>query len=196
MNSISLSKKNPLPTSIEINGKQYACNPDFRAILRIFRLLDDPEVEERHKYCKIVEWFYPEETPPIVEGVRAFFDFIRVIEQKHDPDAAAIDYEFDADVIFASFWHQYGINLLETSMHWYVFTALMHGLAEDTALCERLRLRKLDTSHLKGKAKHSAEIAKQNAQPRKAVSDQERDRQEKLMDALRSGKDPNEFLGR
>ncbi|MEA4928511.1 MAG: Gp15 family bacteriophage protein [Candidatus Limiplasma sp.] len=199
MNSLSLSRRPEivLPQTLDVAGKTCAIRPDFRNILRIFRLLDDPEIADRHKAMKLVDLFYIDTPQPLKAGVEAFFAFLRGYERRHDPDAASIDYEFDADVIYASFLHAYRIDLLDPAltMHWYAFTGLINGLTDDSALCERLRLRKLDTKHLKGKAKTSAEIARRNAQPPKKISETERELQSALTQALREGKDPNTLLG-
>lgn len=199
MNSVSLSRRpeSVLPETLVVEGKRCAIRPDFRNVLRILRLLDDPEIAERHKAMKLAELFYADEPPSLSAGVDAFFGFLKGQERRHDPEAAAIDYEFDADVIYASFLHAYRLDLLDPAftLHWYAFTALLGGLTEDSALCERLRLRKLDTKHLKGKAKTSAEIARRNAQPPKKITETEREQQAALMQALREGKDPNALLG-
>lgn len=44
-----------------------------------------------------------------------------------------LDYDADADYIYAAFMEQYGINLITARLHWYEFTALLHGL-HDTEL--------------------------------------------------------------
>ena len=198
MNSITLSRSpaKVLPTTVSIGGETYGVRTSFRTILNILRLIDDPDITDRHKHVMIVGLFYGERTPPIVEGYDAFCEFMRGRERRSDPEAAVIDYEFDADVIYASFMSAYRIDLLDPAfdLHWYAFTALLGGLPSDTALGERLSLRKLDTSKLKGKAKKSAEIAKKNAQPPLRVSEADKAQQTAIMEALREGRDPGALL--
>ena len=200
MNSLTLSKQpgNALPEHVTVDGVDYAIRADFRTILKIFRLLGDFELEDRHKYLKMLELFYPEAVPPLQQGVEAFFDFIRAPERKSDPEAAHMDYEFDADAIYASFLMQYQIDLLspETNLHWYAFTALLNGLDDDTPLCRRLYFRTLDTKKLKGKAKRSAEIAKANAQVPRRIDPREQSRQAALEEALMNGGDISAIINR
>jgi hypothetical protein len=40
----------------------------------------------------------------------------------------ATDYDVDAEYIFAAFLELYGIDLVESNMHWYKFLALFKGL--------------------------------------------------------------------
>lgn len=199
MNKLSLSEapEKVLPETVEIDGICYKIRPDFRTILRIFRLIDDPDVKQRHKPIILTSLFFVENQPDPFQGMEAFNEFVRAEAKRHDPESATIDFEFDADAIFASFLHDYQINLIdpECKLHWYVFTGLLNGLSSESALTERLQLRKMDTSKLRGKARRSAEIAKKNAQPPVKIGEQERTMQEKLAQCLREGKDPNELLG-
>ena len=44
-----------------------------------------------------------------------------------------LDYDKDSPYIYAAFLEQYGIDLVDTRLHWYKFLALLHGL-HDTEL--------------------------------------------------------------
>ena len=200
MNSLTLSKQpgNALPEHVTVDGVDYPVRADFRTVLKIFRLLGDFELEDRHRQMKLLELFYSEAIPPFKEGVEAFFDFIRAPERKSDPEAAHMDYEFDADAIYASFLMQYRIDLLSpaTILHWYAFTALLNGLDEDTPLCRRLYYRTLDTKKLKGKAKRSADMAKANAQIPVKINPADKSRQSALEEALMNGGDISAIINR
>lgn len=193
INPFSLSQKleNVLPTTVESGGRKISINADFRVILRVFRLLGDPDIAERHKVVMACGRFFacaPADIPP--DGFALLMDFISRAEGQRDPGAPQMDFEFDADVIWASFLQQYGIDLLTVDfLHWYAFLVLLQGLGEDTPLSSRLFARGRDTSKLKGKDKRSAEIAKKNAQIPKRVGTQEQQMQRKLNEALMSGGD-------
>jgi hypothetical protein len=75
--------------------------------------------------------------PSRLEGIRALVEFMnpprelpRMREQNSE---RVLDYEIDAPYIYAAFMEQYGIDLIETRLHWYKFVALLHGL-HDTEL--------------------------------------------------------------
>ncbi len=197
MNKLSLSRTpgKVLPETVSAGGAEYPIRADFRTVLKIFRLLDDPEIADRHKGAMLLNLFYPGDKPE--HGMDLFFEFIRIEARQSDPEAAKIDYEYDADAIYASFLQQYRVDLLDsaTRLHWYAFCALLDGLGEGTPLRERLYLRKIDTRKLKGKAKRSAEIAKKNAQPPVRTSRKEKALHDALTDALMKGEDPSRLLG-
>ena len=52
-----------------------------------------------------------------------------------------VDYTQDADVIFASFFQAYKIDLNKENYHWYVFVSLFNGLPEETPMKKLMELR-------------------------------------------------------
>lgn len=192
--SLSYPSEKTLPSAIEVDGSVYEINPDFRVILKIYRLLGDPEIEPRHKAALACQKFYRDAFPP-----DAYLHLLEWLplggEKKRDPNAPPMDFEFDADVIYASFWQKYRIDLLAVKfLHWYAFLALLQGLGEGTPLADRLYARGRDTKGLKGKDKQSAEIAKHNAQIPKRMSSTEEALQSRIADALMHGGDINAIL--
>lgn len=59
-----------------------------------------------------------------------------------------LDFEHDAEAIFASFMQAYKINLLEQQgkLHWFEFIALLNNLPDDTAISQIISLRRWDPS--------------------------------------------------
>lgn len=192
--SLSFPLEKALPEALEVEGVSYPIHADFRVILKIYRLLGEPEIAERHKPGMACRMFYAGEWPPSA--------YLRLLEWlplgeagQRDPHAPPMDFEFDADVIYASFWQQYALDLLRVEyLHWYSFLALLRGLGEGTALSARLYTRGRDTTKLKGKDKQSAEIAKRNAQIPKRMSSTEEAMQARVAQALMHGGDVRELL--
>ena len=58
------------------------------------------------------------------------------------------DFDVDADAVFAGFFQTYGIDLTETPMHWWKFTALLRNLPPETEFMRRIELRTLDLSRI------------------------------------------------
>ena len=52
----------------------------------------------------------------------------------------------DADLIYAGFYQQYGIDLTSVSLHWFQFKALLSGLDESTRFCKAVHYRSVDLS--------------------------------------------------
>lgn len=66
-----------------------------------------------------------------------------------------IDFEADANYIYADFLTAYGIDLIndDTSLHWWQFLALLGALPEDASMSKRMYYRSVDLSKLKGEEK-------------------------------------------
>ena len=68
-----------------------------------------------------------------------------------------IDYDTDADLIYAAFMEVYGIDLTEERLHWHKFRALMDGL-HGTKLNEVIGYRLYDGSDAGDWKKRMAEF--------------------------------------
>lgn len=142
------------PTVIRHKGNTFFVNADFRNILRILRMNDDPEVLEILKPNYLAKWFFqdslPESTDDAIEIFRFFLsgkdeDETRVSEPQ-------FDFEFDAEEIYASFLKEYSIDLFEVPyMHWKKFIILLSNLSDDSPFRQKVRLRFMDVSGYKGK---------------------------------------------
>lgn len=148
---MNLTKKG-LPNVVEINGRPYSIYTDFRLWMRfeiaVSKMRSSDKIEigylfknERPDYCNIVELFSfsrPQNPLPRSTG--------------HGSDAIVLDYEVDADLIYAAFLGQYGIDLMEVEdLHWHKFLALLRGLNESTKLREVMGYRCYEKSHNKNR---------------------------------------------
>ena len=189
-NEFSLSRplRKALPGSVHSDdGSAYPIRPEAWNVLRILRMLDDPEIMDEHREALLLKWFYPEQVPP--DGAALFYKFLRMNElpQPTGGKGAAFDLEFDFPEIYAAFMSEYGIDLFESrGMHFWKFKALLTGLFRtENALSAKLELRTLDTSKCENPA--AAEAAKRAVQIPTAVSRTEEMASARLEEALMSG---------
>lgn len=133
---IDLTKRG-LPNVVVIDGTPYSIYTDYRVWMRF-----EIEVSKMGPEDRIdVGYLFKNEKPPYC-GLTDLFSFSRPPSPLPRPigkgsDAVALDYELDADLIFAAFLGQYGIDLLEVEeLHWHKFLALLKGLKSDTRLRE------------------------------------------------------------
>lgn len=150
----------PLPDSVEIDGKKYRIITDFREWLRFSDLLGDDSVDERQKLSLMLEWF--EEPPPpgrIEEAISALIAFCANADKtekkpkKHSNSGKKIlSWSFDSPYIYAAFLSVYRIDLLNVKyMHWHMFLALFNALPEDTPIRQRMAYRAVNTADIKDK---------------------------------------------
>jgi hypothetical protein len=142
-----------LPDKVEIEGEEIEINTDFRNVLLYFRLLKDEELEAIEKVEIAMRLFFKRVPKDVGKAIRYINEEyivssgmkqIRKLEQRGlEKEKAAFDFEQDGGLIFASFWQQYKINLIETKMHWRVFKALFDGLGEETVLRRVMEFRRM-----------------------------------------------------
>ena len=124
-----------LPNTITVEGRAYLLNTDYRYWLRFMR---DVNESMRTMSDFDVSYLFESDMPHRID-VDVLFDWAQ--PKKELPrdvglssDAIAFDFEIDADLIYSAFMQQYGIDLIDTDMHWYKFIALMRGISDDTRL--------------------------------------------------------------
>lgn len=150
--TLSKNRSKTLPEAVTVGGNVFSICSNFRTVLKILRMLDDPDLPSAHKRSLALSWFYqgtlPEES--LEDAMKAFQTFVRRNEHSSGSDASkpVFDYEQDAVEIYASFMHLYRIDLLgEENLHWWTFSALLDGaLQTDCALREKIRIRVADPS--------------------------------------------------
>ncbi len=64
-------------------------------------------------------------------------------EVKDDDEEAYFDIKRDADLIYASFLSEYGIDLIDQQgkLHWHKFQALLQGLSSESILQKVIQIR-------------------------------------------------------
>jgi hypothetical protein len=142
-----------LPEKVEIEGEEVEINTDYRNVLLYFRMLKDEELEEIEKVDIAIRLFFKRTPRNIEEAIRYINEEyivscgrkkIKKLGQRGlENENAAFDFEQDGDLIFASFWQEYGIDLRKEKMHWRVFKALFDGLGQDTALRRVMEFRRM-----------------------------------------------------
>ena len=134
---IDLSKVK-LPDCIEAAGSFFTIKTDFRSWLNFSRI-----VNTKGAVVDDVDFIYTDTIPPAENKKEAFEKLLEFFQPKtplprsvgESSGGKVLDYEIDADLIYAAFYEQYGIDLLETDkhghavqIHWHRFLALLSGL--------------------------------------------------------------------
>ena len=127
-------KKAKLPQAVKVGGRFFAIHTDFKYILRFRELLSD-----KNAPLTAFDFMYINEIPAgRLEGITAIYDFMNLPRELprstgEESGEIVLDYDKDAPYIYAAFLEQYGIDLVDTRLHWYKFLSLLHGL-HDTEL--------------------------------------------------------------
>ena len=161
-----LSLSEPLGNEFEYDNKIYHIDLAFDTVLRFYEMLDDQRLDDPEKIATAFEMFFNQPVKDANFAVIAFEQITKYISMKpygnddegEDQQRVARDprrlYSFkqDAEAIFASFYEQYGINLIreQGKLHWDEFKALFQGLGPNTYFQRIIDIRTKDTKDLEG----------------------------------------------
>ena len=161
----------PLPWSIEYEGKIYELTASFDNVLKMYEQLDD--LLDYEKVDMMLYWLvkgdYPVDTGLLQAICAVLFPPHEGNEQK------SFDYIQDSDYIYAAFQQAYGIDLYEQQgkLHWLQFVALMSSLPSDTRFSEIVQIRLMP---IPKDAERKADVIKLKQKYALTVSDEERRR--------------------
>ena len=135
---IDLISRKALPNTVLVGGKAFSVYTDFSIWMRFVNAY-----EKWDKKGELdISYLFKNELPVFhsIEDYAPVFEFAYPKNQipRGEPSSERIlDYEIDSDYIYAAFYQQYGIDLLEIKeLHWHKFKALLNGLCEETRLYE------------------------------------------------------------
>lgn len=147
-----------LPKTVEICGKEYPINSDFRAAVE-FEILIQSDASPKKKTRGAIRLFFGGNPPPfpenvLVDAAAGFYAGSGGDTDDRPKKNRKRIYSFaqDGDYIAAAFRSQYGIDLLTIPyMHWYEFRALFKGLEESCEIVKIMGYRAAELSKIKYK---------------------------------------------
>ena len=184
-----------LPDSLCVNGFDYPIHAGFRVVLAVLRALGDPNLDP-HDRKKVAAGLLFSVKIPSGDWLTPFRDFVGCGQPDGEAsDVRDFDYEQDAMELYSAFMQLYGIDLFESELHWWKFSALLHGaFSTDNALSNKVRLRHIDDTEARRKA--ATDRAKRNAELWEEVSAAEMAIEEQLRRRLKEGKPIDDLLRR
>ncbi len=139
-----------LPETVEVDGREFSINADFRACLKTILAFEDPELTTGEKQAILLNNFYvgklPENIENAYEAAIWFLDGGENGKEKKQEEVRVgprlYSFSGDAALIYAAMRQTHGIDLSHTELHWWQFLALFKDLGQDTAFCNLISLRK------------------------------------------------------
>ena len=177
------------PEYVEVEGKKYKINTDFRVAIECNRIAEDDTIGNLERALGVIYTLFGDEginTPDHYEKLLELAQKYLVCGNELDNnvnDKPDMDFIEDYGLIWASFMSDYnGLDLDKTKMHWWKFMDLMNGLSNsemgNCCVLNRIRnLRTFDVSEIKDKkerdkilkAKKQVELKKYKKKGRKAT---------------------------
>lgn len=166
--------------------KGYQINSDFRIGIQMFQIMNDSELSEMEQFYKSCELLFDvevgEQFPDMQimqDGIQWFLSGWYTDNPVNDgkKDRKDMDYDVDQWRIFSAFLTQFGINLNEADMHFWVFMGLLSTLEE----CAFTRIVDIRTKKIDPKLKPSDKAELRKVKERYALEqvDEEMTPQEK-----------------
>ena len=194
-----------VPTTVDIDGKDYEINSNFRNGILFEVMMQDHELTDVDKIIQALDLYYPVLPNNIPEAIEKMLWFYRCgydINELNRRGAGSgkkdqvYSFEFDADYIYAAFLDQYNIDLQDIEyLHWWKFKAMFKSLKEDNEFVKIMGYRSMDLSKVEDKKmkEHYRKLKRMYKIPEQ-ISDSEKEKMDKLNEILLNGGDIKEVL--
>lgn len=128
-----------LPQGVEVDGKFYKMDFDFRNVFRMIEILDRDDMLPEAKAYKALRCLCkrPKNAEKVLGAVKALL--FKAPRKK--VGQRVTDFIQDAGLIRAAFRQAYGIDLYRDRLHWIEFTELMNALPEGSRYAEVVGIR-------------------------------------------------------
>ncbi|ACA54450.1 hypothetical protein FDC45_15565 [Clostridium botulinum] len=190
-----------VPNTIEIEGKNYNINSDFRTSILFELLMQDNSISEEDKLIQALQLYYPVIPPNINLAVDKMLWFYRcgkdITPSKGTGKGKSTQiylFNFDDDYIYSAFLDQYGIDLQDIEyLHWWKFKAMFKALKEDNEIVKIMGYRSMDLSKIKDKEEKNYYRRMQELYKIPIAKD-EKDKLEEINNILLNGGDVGNLL--
>ena len=151
-----------LPCYVTLFGEKYPVHTSFKNWIKISLLIEDGGLENADMTAEILKLCYSQKLPPnIVSAIMGMFAFLNgdtdfIVSSDKKSVKKVYSFRDDSDIIFASFYQKYGIDLEKSDMHWYKFLALFEWLTDENPFAAVLKIRTADESKIKDGYKRKA----------------------------------------
>ena len=126
-----------LPVALEVNGRKWRINSDFRDVLRTLTAFEDPDVTDEEKAYICLHNTYPELEDMPAGDLQAALDaavaFIDHGARENGPSPRMMDWEQDAALIFPAVNKAAGFEVRSAEyLHWWTFMGYFMEIRETT----------------------------------------------------------------
>lgn len=164
-----------LPDGVEVDGKWYRLDLDFRNVLKMIEVLDRDDMLPEAKAYKALSFVCkrPKNVLRTLECVKGLL----FKAPRKTSGQKVTDFVQDAGLIRAAFRQAYGIDLYRDRLHWIEFTELLNAIPEGSRYSEVVGIRARPMPAATKWNQHEREwLAKAKADCRLEMSEDERAR--------------------
>ena len=152
---------NDYPEYVEVKGKQYKINTDFKVAIRCNQIAEDETIGDFERALGIIETLYGDKAIDDGKNDPELYSKLLKLAQKYlccgrdldnNKEIPDMDYTEDYGYIWASFKSDYnGMDIDKENIHWWKFNDMMNGLSNSEMgnCCVLNRVRNLRNFNLK-----------------------------------------------
>ncbi|CUO15530.1 MULTISPECIES: bacteriophage Gp15 family protein [Clostridium] len=191
-----------VPTTVNIDNKEYEINSDFRTSILFELLMQDGTIEEDDKILMALQLYYPDIPENIKKAIEQMLWFYRcgkdVSSSKGNGKSKGVtqiySFEYDDNYIYSAFLDQYNIDLQDIEyLHWWKFKAMFKALKDDNMIVKIMGYRSMDLSKVKDK-EQKAYYRRMQKLYEIPISKDEQNKLDDITIALLSGEDLSKVL--
>ncbi|MBQ1792542.1 MAG: hypothetical protein II008_20375 [Oscillospiraceae bacterium] len=133
-----------IPTHITVSGRRYRIDTDFRNVMRMNEIMRQTDLTDEARDWLALRCLMrhpPRRRDRQIEALKALHELLFSSKRGGVDEKKITDIEQDAELIFAAFLQEYGVNLWRDRLSWFEFTALLAGIAEGTRYSDILTIR-------------------------------------------------------
>ena len=141
-----------LPKTVQVDGKELSIRYDFRVILEIIQMLNDPGLDQGDKAEALLEMFFvkPEKVTNPKEAIENCYSFIDMGERSKKKSPRLVDWEQDFNYIISPINHVLGREVREIpydienntgGLHWWTFMSAYMEIGGDCLFSQIVSIR-------------------------------------------------------
>lgn len=127
-------KEKGAPNAVTGYGCVFLLDTDFRKWLTYPQRMESLANGDDAGYCELFKGDIPLPCTEVVEQLNRFYAEKPLLPRGAESCEKVLDFDIDADYIWASFMQVYGIDLQECELHWHKFTVLLNAMPQDTMI--------------------------------------------------------------
>ena len=142
-----------LPKKVDIDGRDYEINWDFRTSILFEMMMNDVELSDKEKLIKGIELYYPVIPENLEKAIEKIIWFYSCGKENNNESGTVSNskndkiysFDYDDEYIYSAFLSQYGIDLQDIEcLHWWKFKAMFKSLNEENQIVKIMGYRAMD----------------------------------------------------
>ena len=131
-----------LQDAVTVDGRSYRIRTDFRVILEIFVMLQDPELDDGDRAEALMRMFYVDRPEDVKAAIEAFASFVDPRPRNGRKRPGLVDWEADFDLIAAAVNHVLGTECRALPhLHWRTFLGAYMEISPDSLFSRVISIR-------------------------------------------------------